>query len=84
MEKQREEKQKSVSRLLKSLDVSRSELESLIDEWVLSERDRQLMKRRLIDSICCEPLAEEFNLSSKRVQQIVKKHCLTLYKKLKH
>ena len=42
------------------IDISRSELNALIDEWVFNERDRAIVKRRLLDGICYEPLAEEF------------------------
>ena len=54
-------------------DLSRTEIESLIDEWILNERDRKILKRRLIDHICYEPLAEEFDLSVRRVKNIVYK-----------
>lgn len=43
--------------------LSRSEIESLIDEWIIgrnAQRDREIIKRRLIDGICFEPLAEDF------------------------
>lgn len=58
--------------------LSRTEIEKLIDEWVLSERDRELMKRRLIDGICIEPLSEEFAMSPRQVHRIVKKNTLKL------
>ena len=52
-------------------NLSRSEVEYLIDEWVFKERDRAILKRRLLDGICFEPLAEEFNLSVRQVKNIV-------------
>lgn len=57
-------------------DVSRSELEDLIDEWIIgrnAERDRRILKRRLIDGVCYESLAEEFGLSVRQVKNIVYK-----------
>lgn len=54
-------------------DLSRTEIESLIDEWILNERNRKILKRRLIDHICYEPLAEEFDLSVRQVKNIVYK-----------
>ena len=54
-------------------ELSRSEIEYLIDEWILSERDRAIVKRRMIDGICYEPLAEEFDLSVRQVKKIVYK-----------
>lgn len=55
------------------LDLSRTEISNLIDEWILKERDRQILKRRFLDGICFEPLAEEFNLSVRQVKNIVYK-----------
>lgn len=53
--------------------LSRSEWEHLIDEYVFSERDRAILKRRLLDGICFEPLAEEFELSVRQTKSIVLK-----------
>ncbi len=55
-------------------DVSNTRLVYLIDEWIHNERDRSIMKRRLIDGIVYERLAEEFDLSVKQVKRIVYKN----------
>lgn len=52
---------------------SRSEWENLIDEWIFNERDREIIKRRLLDGICFEPLAEEFEMSVRQTKTIVQK-----------
>lgn len=54
-------------------ELSRSQIEHLIDEWILSERDRAIVKRRMIDGLCYEPLAEEFGLSVRQIKKIVYK-----------
>lgn len=57
-------------------NISKSQLEHLIDEWIIgrnAERDRAIIKRRLIDGIYFEPLAEEFDLSVRQVKNIVYK-----------
>lgn len=54
-------------------DVSNSEIKYIIDEYIHSERDRAILKRRLVDGICYEPLAEEFDLSTVQVKRIVLK-----------
>lgn len=54
-------------------NISNTELQEYINNWVRGERDRQIMRRRLIDCICFEPLAEENNLTVDRVKQIVYK-----------
>lgn len=61
------------------IDLSRSEFERLIDEWILNERDRKILKRRLLDGICFEPLAEEFDLSARQVKSIVYKQQKKLF-----
>lgn len=61
---------------MKDLELSRTELENLIDEWIIgqnAERDRQILKRRLIDGLIYERLAEEFDLSVQRVKNIIYK-----------
>lgn len=65
------------------LDISRSQIEHLIDEWIIgrnAERDRLIMKRRLIDGICYEPLAEEFDLSVRQIKNIVRKSEIRIFK----
>lgn len=52
-------------------ELSRTQWETLIDEWIFSERDRELIKRRLLDGVCIEPLAEEFYLSVRHTQTII-------------
>lgn len=62
--------------------LSNTELSQLIDEWIRGERDRRIMKRRLIDGICFEPLAEEFELSVTHTWKIVEKNLKILITKV--
>lgn len=56
-----------------------SQIAKAIDEHIHSARDREILKRRFIDGICYEPLAEEFGLSTKQVKRIVYKgQCILL------
>lgn len=60
----------------KMKDISRSELEHLIDEWIIgrnAERDRKILKRRLLDGITYDRLAEEFDLSVRQLKNIIYK-----------
>lgn len=61
-------------------ELSRSEIERLIDEWIFSERDRAILKRRLLDGITYERLAEEFDMSVRQMKNIVYKSETKLYK----
>ena len=62
---------------------SRSTVSAAIDEWIFNERDRTILKRRLLDGICYEPLAEEFGLFVDRIKQIVYKSEAKLFKHLR-
>ena len=61
-------------------DISNSDIAHAIDEWIHSERDRKILKRRLIDGICYEPLADEFNMSVRQMKEIVYKAESKLFK----
>ena len=54
-------------------EYSNLEVAVAIDTWIHSERDRKLLKSRLIDGICYEPLAEEFELSVRQTKNIIYK-----------
>lgn len=64
-------------------NLSRSEWENLIDEWIFNERDRQILKRRLLDGLTFEQLASEFNYSTQNIQRIIYKGTARLFKKIK-
>ena len=65
------------------IDYSNSEVSYAIDEYIHSERDRAILKRRLIDGILFEPLAEEFDLSVRQVKNIVYRNQERVFVKLK-
>ena len=57
---------------MKLKNLSRSEIEALVTEWIFSERDRKLLCRRLLDGIKIETLSFEFDLSETQVKRILK------------
>ena len=59
-----------------------SRIRELIEEYVHSERDRAILKRRLIDGIKFEKLAEEFDMSDKQIKRIVYKYQEELFQHL--
>ena len=63
-------------------NLDRYQWENLIDRWIFNERDREILKRRLLDGICFEPLAEEFGLSVQQVKNIVYKSTQKLINRL--
>jgi DNA-directed RNA polymerase specialized sigma24 family protein len=63
-------------------DLPRSEWNKLIDEWIFNERNRAILKRRLLDGVCYEPLAEEFDMSVRQIKNIVYKSEERLFSKI--
>ena len=54
--------------------LSASDVIHRIDERIIgrnAQRNRAILKRRLIDGICYEPLAEEFGMSVRQIKNIV-------------
>lgn len=64
------------------IEYTNSEISAIIDEVIHSERNRLLLKRRLIDGICYEPLSEEFNLSVRQTKSIIYREQEKIFKKL--
>lgn len=64
------------------MEYSNSQISNIIDEYVHSERDRAILKRRFVDGIYFEPLAEEFDLSVRHVKGIVHKYEFLIFSKL--
>lgn len=62
------------------IDLPRSAIEHLIDEWIFNEKYRAILKRRLLDGICYEPLADEFDMSVRQIKNIVYKSEAKLFK----
>lgn len=52
-------------------NLSCKDVGELIDSWVFSERDRNILRRRFIDGIHLETLAAEFDLSVSQIKRIV-------------
>lgn len=65
------------------MEYTNSEIRLLIDEHVHSERNREMLKRRLIDGIPFEPLAEEFDISVRHCKTIIYKEQTRLFQLLK-
>lgn len=54
--------------------LTANDIIELIEQRVLNERDRKLLRRRYLDGITYEQLAEEFDLSRTQVCNIVYKY----------
>ena len=54
-------------------NLSRSELQYLIDQWIFNERHRIILADRLFNGTTYERLAEKYDLSPQQVKNIVYK-----------
>ena len=54
-------------------NLSRSELQYLIDQWIVNERHRLILADRLFNGTTYERLAEKYGLSTQQVKNIVYK-----------
>jgi DNA-directed RNA polymerase sigma subunit (sigma70/sigma32) len=54
-------------------NLSRSELQFLIDQWIFNERHRLILSDRLFNGTTYERLAEKYDLSTQQVKNIVYK-----------
>lgn len=52
------------------LQYCNSQMESIIQEHVHSERNRQILRRRLIDGITQDAVANEHQMSKRQIQYI--------------
>jgi DNA invertase Pin-like site-specific DNA recombinase len=61
-------------------NYSYSEWEHIIDEWIFDERNRKIAKRRFLDGVKIESLAEEFELSVQQTKTILQRSINILIK----
>lgn len=55
-----------------------------IDEYIHSQRDRDLLKSRLIDGLTFDELSAKYHLSSRRIKTIVYKQGDVVFKNLEN
>jgi AraC-like DNA-binding protein len=62
------------------MNYANSEMIERINELIHSERDRKILKKRLVDGLTYDELSLEFNLSTRQIQRIVYKQEKILFK----
>ena len=68
---------------MENYDLSRSEWEKLIDEWIFNELHREMLKRNLLDGRTYEQIAEQFGISTRQVARLIPKLQEKLFKRIK-
>ena len=64
------------------MEYANSEIDMIITEYIHSERDRNVLHRRLIDGIRIEALAEEFDMSVSQIKRIINNGSRIVFSKL--
>ena len=62
-----------MQRNIDRFNLSNSEVCYLIDQWIRNERDRAILKDRLINGLTFERLAEKHDMSVRQTKNIVYK-----------
>lgn len=63
-------------------DYSNTDMLKAIDDYIHSDRDRQILKSRLIDGLTYDELSDRYHLSARRIKTIVYKAQEGLFKRL--
>ena len=71
-----------MQRNIDRFNLSNSEVCYLIDQWIRNERDREILKDRLINGLTFERLAEKHDMSVRQTKNIVYKSMEKLVSRL--
>ena len=55
------------------IEYTNSQIERVIDEYIHSQRDREILKSRFIDGLTYDKLSELYNMSDRQIKKIVYK-----------
>lgn len=68
---------------MENYDLSRSEWEFYIDQFIFDEEHRAMLKRNLLDGRTYEQIAEQFDCSRDKVARLIPKLQDRLFRKIK-
>lgn len=63
-------------------NLDRYEWENLIDRWIFDEKDRIILKRKFLDNIAIEKIAEEIDMSVIQTNRRFKRAKIQLFKRI--
>ena len=64
-------------------NITNSEIDRLISEYIHSQRDREVLHLRLVDGLTYEKIADKMDMSVRQIKNIVYKAEVKLFKHLK-
>lgn len=56
------------------IDMSRSEIENLIEQFYFVARDREILKSRWLDGLTFEEISGKHNISERQAKNIIRKN----------
>lgn len=59
-------------------NLPNSQIQHLIDEYIHSKRDREIMKYTLIDGQTSEWIAEKYDMNTRTIQRIIARYLIRL------
>lgn len=71
-----------MKKITKLIELDAETWDALINKWVLSERERAMMHRFLVDAHSPFDIGEEFNYSESNVKRILDKWQAVIYRHL--
>lgn len=63
-------------------NLDRFEWENLIDRWIFDEKDRIILKRKFLDNISLEKIAEDLGMSPRQINRRFNKAKIQLFKRI--
>ena len=63
-------------------NLDRFEWENLIDRWIFDEKDRIILKRKFLDNITLEKIAEDLGMSARQTNRRFAKAKMQLFKRI--
>lgn len=63
-------------------NLDRYQFSDLIDRWIFDEKDRIILKRKFLDNISLEKIAEDLGMSPRQINRRFNKAKMQLFKRI--
>lgn len=63
-------------------NLDRYQFAELIDRWIFDKKDRIILKRKFLDNISLEKIAEDLDMSTRQINRRFNKAKMQLFKRL--
>lgn len=63
-------------------NLDRYQFSELIDRWIFDEKDRIILKRKFLDNVSLERIAEDLDMSTRQINRRFNKAKMQLFKRI--